>query len=91
MKDSIANTLRCAPSARIAEVRSGESVLRWPVIRRGPTSYAGTALRVVPPPPASGGSVEGGSVTGSARWEPASRPGVPAYPGRAVCPWLQTS
>ncbi len=58
MNDSIAKTLRCAPSARIAEVRNGESVLRCPTTRRGPTSYAGTALRVVPPPAAGGGSVE---------------------------------
>ena len=66
-----------ATPARIAEVRSGESVLRWPTTRRGPTSYAGRALRVVPPPAAGGGSVGGGSVTGSARSRPASRPGVP--------------
>src|SRR4051812_22510963 len=37
-KDSIANTLKNAPRARMADVRSGATVKRWPVTRRGPTS-----------------------------------------------------
>src|ERR1035437_3966369 len=51
----------------------------------------GTALRVVPLPLAVGGWVGAGYVRGCWRWVAASSPGVPAYPGRAVWPWLQTS
>ena len=66
--------------------------LRWPTTRRGPTSYAGTALRVVPPPAAGGGSVAGGSGVGCGEVGAGEQAGRAGVSRAARCaPWLHTS
>ena len=61
MNDSIANTLKWAPSERMADVRIGIDSSRWVATRGDPSVYGGTALRPLPSPDASGGSTDGGS------------------------------
>ena len=83
MKHSIANTFGNAPRPRNADVRTGGRSTRWWITRLAGKSYSGNALRVPPPPLASGGSVgrgSGGGV-GSASW--VSR--LPPVLGRCTC------
>ncbi len=93
MNDSMANTLRCAPSERNEDVLIGMSSSRCRVTCRSGMSYPGTALRVDPIAPVGGPSGAGGIGRGPppARWVRASRRGSPPVPGRPMKPLLHTS
>jgi len=92
MKVSIANTLANAPSERSADTRTGISVMKWWITFEFGRSYSGTALRSLPPPPASGIIRGGGLGSGSARCQPAiSQVPSGCRPGRVLWVLLQSS
>ena len=74
MNDSMANTLKWAPSERMAEVRMGIDRTRWVATTVDPNVYGGTALRPLPSPASEPGSTEAGGAArrGGNRW-PAGR------------------
>jgi hypothetical protein len=83
MKHSIANTFGSAPRPRSAEVRTGARSTRWCSTRFTGTSYSTNALRVPPPPFASGGSVGRGSGGGVGNASCVSM--LPPLEGRCTC------